>query len=151
MTGSLQSLLMKAKPFLGHELASFPWRVEEGQITQFRNSLLVDGADFISKREIPLTYSMSMNLWGIPHLQLLKNIGLDTNYLVHGEQSFELIKPLLVGHSYIISQILSDLLLKRSSKFGHMLLLTIQSVISDSQGTIVIRQNHTSIQLGKNE
>jgi hypothetical protein len=92
-----------------------------------------------------------MGLWGLPHFALLKNIGLDVKNVVHGEQSFELIEPLQVGDSYVISQKLSSLFLKESSKYKQMLLLTIQSVVIDSHGTVFIRKNHTSIQLEQNE
>lgn len=151
MPNSLQSLFLKAKPLLGTELARFPWVVEEGQVTQFQKSLLVGDVDFVSKQEVPLAYSVSMGLWGLPHYILLKNIGVDVKNVVHGEQSFELIEPLQVGDSYVISQKLSSLFLKQSTKFKQMLLLTIQSVVLDPNGTVFLRQNHTSIQLEENE
>lgn len=151
MTNSLESLFMKAQPLLGTELARFPWVVEEGQVTQFQNSLLVARVDFVSKKEVPLSYSVSMGLWGLPHYRLLKNIGLDVNNVLHGEQSFELIEPLRIGDSYVISQKLSSLFLKQRSNLKQMLLLTIQSTVSDPLGTVFIRQNHTSIQLEENE
>lgn len=151
MVNSLESLFIKAKPLLGTEIARFTWAVEEGQVTQFQNSLLVDGVDFVSKREVPLAYSVSMGLWGLPHYILLENIGLDMKNVVHGEQSFEFIEPLQVGDSYVISQKLSSLFLKKSSKFKQMLLLTIQSIVLDPHGKVFLRQNHTSIQLEENE
>ena len=94
MANALESLFANINPLLGTELARFPWAAEEGQVTQFQKSLLVNGVDFVSKEEVPLAYSVSMGLWGLPHFSLLQNIGVDVKNVVHGEQSFELIEPL---------------------------------------------------------
>ena len=151
MANALESIFANIEPLLGTELARFSWAAEEGQVTQFQKSLLVNGVDFVSKEEVPLAYSVSMGLWGLPHFSLLQNIGVDVKNVVHGEQSFKLIEPLRVGDSYVISQVLSSLFLKQSAKYKQMLLLTIQSTVFDTHGTPYIRQNHTSIQLDENE
>jgi hypothetical protein len=151
MANALESIFANMKPLLGTELSRFSWAAEEGQVNQFQKSLLVNGVDFVSKEEVPLAYSVSMGLWGLLHFSLLQNIGVDVKNVVHGEQSFELIEPIRVGDSYVISQVLSSLFLKQSAKYKQMLLLTIQSTVFDTHGTAYIRQNHTSIQLDENE
>lgn len=151
MIKTLENIKLHSQKFVGVELHNFRWVVEEGHVNQFKNSLKVQGVDFISKDKMPIAYSITSSHWGTPHLEVLQKLGADIERIVHGEHAFKIYKSLEIGHAYRVSQKLDDLIEKRSKAYGSMLFFIIETSITDSSNFICLVQKHTSIQLGNNE
>ena len=74
MIKTLENIKLHSQKFVGVELHNFRWVVEEGHVNQFKNSLKVQGVDFISKDKMPIAYSITSSHWGTPHLEVLQNL-----------------------------------------------------------------------------
>lgn len=126
---------------------SYRWVVEEGHVRYFREALRVTGAEFVEGDHVPVAFSVTSGQWMTSHQELLKGIGMDTDRVVHGEQSFEISIPLVVGEEYVVSHILGDTAVKTGRRGGEMLLVAIETLVHDLAGVLRLREVHTSIQL----
>jgi hypothetical protein len=136
-----------AQSLRGSTLATYRWVVEEGHVNHFRSALRATGADFVDDDRVPIAFSVTSGLWMISHQGLLEAIGMDTDRVVHGEQSFEILIALVVGREYVVSHNLVEVSVKSGRRAGRMLLVAIETLVQDLGGSLCVREVHTSIQL----
>lgn len=146
MTDTMDTRIDQAQALLGMELASYRWVIEEGHVRQFRHALESTGAPFITADGVPITFTVTTGLWGHSHQSLLERVGLDPRHVVHGEQCFELLRPLEVGAEYTVTQRLSDVAVKSGRRGGRMLIVVVETRVADEADKTCAIEWHTSIQ-----
>jgi hypothetical protein len=141
--GDIASTALEA---VGKELAAYRWVVEEGQVNQFQRAVYVDGLELPVPGEVPVTYSVTTGLWGEPHRELLAQLGLDVDRVIHGEQRFEIDEPLQIGAEYTVRHRVADVSVKNGERAGQMVVVVIETTIEDGDGVVAVREFHTSIE-----
>ncbi len=134
-----------ARAAVGRELMSYRWVVEEGQVSQFRRAVHIDGLE-PPAHEVPVTFTVTTGLWGTPHRELLASLGLDVDRVIHGEQRFEIDEPLKVGDECIVRHRVADVSVKNGERAGQMVVVVMETTVEDRNGALRVREFHTSIQ-----
>jgi hydroxyacyl-ACP dehydratase HTD2-like protein with hotdog domain len=130
----------------GRELASYRWRVEEGQVRQFERATGVERQPGATPGEVPVCFTVTTGLWGVSHQDLLAGVGLDLRRVVHGEQRFEVDEPLRLGEEYTVRHRLAEVEVKTGRRGGRMLFVGVETTVEDAAGALRVRELHTSIQ-----
>jgi hypothetical protein len=147
VTSDIEAQIELATRRVGDVLAAYRWVVEEGHVQQFRDVLRATGAAFVSDERVPLAFTVTTGLWDTSHKAILEQLGLETDRVVHGEQRFDVLRPLEVGVEYTVTQRLSDARLRTGRRGGRMLIVVVETTIADARGEVNAIDWHTSIQL----
>lgn len=140
----MDEVIATALSAIGHRFAPYRWVVEEGQVRQFRQAIHVDG--IVVDDGVPISYTAACGLWSVSHLEMLAEVGLDVRYVVHGEQEFEILQPLQVGHEYTVQHAIADVTVKQGQRSGRMVVVVVETTVLDADGLLRVRERHTSIQ-----
>ena len=131
---------------VGKEFAPYAVTVERGKIKEFAraigdsNPLYLDdrvGAasewgDIIAPPTFPITFRDE----GADTNALLRELGTDISRVLHGEQEFEIHRPLQPGRTYLCRARVSDIY-EKTGKTGPMAFVVRETTVTDSDNEIV--------------
>lgn len=131
---------------VGKEFPPYAVTVERGKIKEFAraigdsNPLYLDdrvGAasewgDIIAPPTFPITFRDE----GADTNALLRELGTDISRLLHGEQEFEIHRPLQPGRTYLCRARVSDIY-EKTGKTGPMAFVVRETTVTDSDNEIV--------------
>jgi hypothetical protein len=140
----VDDVIATAMSAVGHRFAPYRWVVEEGQVRQFREAIQVDG--LADDGGVPISYTAACGLWSVSHLEMLAEVGLDVRFVVHGEQEFEILRPLQIGQEYTVQHTVADVAVKQGQRAGRMVVVVVETTVRDADGQLRVRERHTSIQ-----
>ena len=113
---------------------------------QFCRAIGVDALEHAVAHEVPVSYTVTAGLWGMPQHELLVSLGLDLRRIVHGEQRFEIAEPLRLGEEYTVRHRVADVTVKSGRRAGRMIVVVVETTVEDGSGALRVRELHTSIQ-----
>lgn len=138
---------------LGKEYAPYPVTVERGRIKDFAraigdlNPFYLDDAvgaasewgDVIAPPTFPITFRDETD-----SAALLRDLGVDISRLLHGEQEFELVRPLTPGETYLCRAKVVDIY-DKVGRSGPMAFVVREIAVTDRAGEIVATMRQTTV------
>jgi acyl dehydratase len=130
----------------GKELAPYTVTIERGRIKDFAraigdlNPLYLDdrvgGASEFGDVIAPPTFPITFRDENFDTNALLKELGTDVSRILHGEQEFELHRPLRPGETFVCRPKLTDIY-EKSGKSGPMAFVVRETSVTDKDGELV--------------
>ena len=131
---------------VGKEFPPYAVTVERGKIKEFAraigdsNPLYLDDrvgaasewSDIIAPPTFPITFRDE----GADTNALLRELGTDISRVLHGEQEFEIHRPLQPGRTYLCRARVSDIY-EKTGKTGPMAFVVRETTVTDSDNEIV--------------
>jgi len=108
-------------------LAEWRYRVEAGKLAEFARAT---GLDPVPDRDAPLTFTLAAGAEALE--DCLTKLGIDRRRAVHGEQSFEYLKPVRAGMELAATSALTGEESKTGKRGGRMRLLTVLTTFRDA-------------------
>jgi acyl dehydratase len=142
------------KSLIGKEYPPYAVTVERGKIKEFAraigdaNPLYLDdrvGAasewgDLIAPPTFPVTFRDE----AADTTAFLRELGTDISRILHGEQEFEIFRPLQPGQTYLCRAKVIDIY-EKSGKSGPMAFVVRETTIADGANEIVAAMRHITI------
>ena len=139
---------------IGKEYPPYPFTVERGKIKEFAraigdlNPLYLDdrvGAasewgDLIA----PPTFAVTFRDETADTGAMLRDLGTDVSRILHGEQEFELFRPLQPGQTYLCRARIVDIY-EKSGRSGPMAFVVRETTITDRTNDVVAAMRHITI------
>ena len=139
---------------IGKEYPPYPFTVERGKIKEFAraigdlNPLYLDdrvGAasewgDLIA----PPTFAVTFRDETADTGAMLRDLGADISRILHGEQEFELFRPLQPGQTYLCRARIVDIY-EKSGRSGPMAFVVRETTITDRTNDVVAAMRHITI------
>jgi acyl dehydratase len=130
----------------GKEFAPYTVTIERGRIKDFAraigdlNPLYLDdrvgGASEFGDVIAPPTFPITFRDENFDTNALLKELGTDVSRILHGEQEFELHRPLRPGETFVCRPKLTDIY-EKSGKSGPMAFVVRETSVTDKDGELV--------------
>jgi peroxisomal enoyl-CoA hydratase 2 len=120
---------MVDRSFIGLRSRTFRMPIEWGKVREFARALKDPNPAYLDPEfagrvhggiPIPPTFLMTSMAWEIPEWESGKVVQLDYGNGVHGEQEFELLKPIFVGDVLTWTQHIADIHEKEGGRGGRM-------------------------------
>jgi acyl dehydratase len=139
---------------VGKEYPPYVVTVERGKIKEFAraigdlNPLYVDDrlgqasewGDIIA----PPTFATTFRDEGADTSTFLRDLGTDISRVLHGEQEFEMLRPIQPGHTYVCRPRVLDVY-EKTGKSGPMAFAVRETVITDRGNDIVGTMRHITV------
>ena len=142
------------KSLIGKEFAPYVVTVERGKIKEFAraigdlNPFYLD--DRIGKASewgdiiAPPTFATTLRDESADTGALLRELGTDISRVLHGEQEFEIFRPLQPGESYLCRTKVLDIY-EKTGKSGPMAFVVRETAITDHANEIVATSRHITV------
>ncbi|MDP9343530.1 MAG: MaoC family dehydratase N-terminal domain-containing protein [Actinomycetota bacterium] len=137
----------------GKEYGEISFPVERDRVVQFADAIGDDNLIYrdaeaakaagFPEQVAPPTFPTTMQLQTSGQVVLDPELGLDYSRVVHGEQEFELRRPVVVGDVLTATPRIADIYAKKSNEF-----LVTESEIRDASGDVVVVMRSTIISRG---
>jgi acyl dehydratase len=141
------------KGVVGKEYPPFVVTVERGKIKEFAraigdlNPFYIDGrvgqasewGDVIA----PPTFATTFRDEGASET-LFRDLGIDISRVLHGEQEFEMVRPIQPGHTYLCRSRIVDIY-EKTGKSGPMAFVLRETAITDRANEIVGTMRHITV------
>ena len=131
---------------VGKEFPPYAVTVERGKIKEFARAIGDPNPFYLDDRVgaasewgdiiAPPTFSITFRDEGADTNALLRELGTDISRVLHGEQEFELHRPLLPGRTYLCRARVSDIY-EKTGKSGPMAFVVRETTVTDSDNEIV--------------
>lgn len=145
---------MISKDFIGKAIPPFTVCVEPRMVTTFAkaigetNPVFFDTeyakAQGLANCPAPPTFAFSLNLLNDSPLGYLEDMGVSVGQILHGEQSFEYIRPILVGDTVTLKGRVTDIYHKKG---GALTFVILETDCLDERGDLVVRMRSTTVVL----
>lgn len=132
------------KKFIGYELEPLTVGIERGRLRFFAKATGqqdpiysdVAAAQAAGYRDLPAppSFMFSMELERPDPFVLFDRMGVDLNKILHGEQSFEYIRPICAGDTVTLVQKVTDIYDKKA---GALEFIVVVTEVTDQQGALV--------------
>lgn len=148
------------KTLIGKVYPPFRFRVEQGKIAEFADSICDANPIYTDEQTAkkagfeaipaPPTYGQVKAFYQTGETwPEYASIGLDWRYILHGEMEFEYHSPMVAGQILRVQNRIADLFEKKGSRGGTMVFLVIESVYEEEgTGKKVLTAKSTIIQTG---
>jgi peroxisomal enoyl-CoA hydratase 2 len=117
------------RSFIGLRSRTFSMPIEWGKVREFARAIKDPNPAYLDPEyaarvhggiPIPPTFLMTSMAWEIPQWESGRVIQLDYSNGVHGEQEFELLRPIFVGDVLTWTQCIADIYEKEGGRGGLM-------------------------------
>ncbi|MGH7417550.1 MAG: MaoC family dehydratase N-terminal domain-containing protein [Candidatus Rokuibacteriota bacterium] len=139
---------------VGKEYPPFAVTIERGKIKEFAraigdlNPFYLDDtvgraspwADIIA----PPTFAITFRSEATDSGAMLRDLGVDISRVLHGEQEFEIHRPLVPGQTYLCRTRVVDLY-EKAGRSGPMAFVVRETAITDSTNEIVVTLRHITV------
>ena len=144
---------------IGRELEQARFRIDPSKVTELARSLFDDDpvyADPAAARaagfpdlpvRLPASTRASFRAVG-GALGAATALGLDLGRVLHGESSWEYLRPLRVGDELSGATTVADVTTKEGSRGGTMTIVVLETTFADAAGDVVLRKTDTIIERG---
>jgi acyl dehydratase len=134
------------KALLGREYPPYAVTVERGKIKEFARAIGDDDPLYLDDRVgaasawgdviAPPTFSITFRDEAADTAAFLKELGTDISRILHGEQEFEIFRPLQPGQTYLCRAKIVDIY-EKSGRSGPMAFVVRETTIADGSNEIV--------------
>jgi acyl dehydratase len=131
---------------VGKEYPPFVVTVERGKIKEFARALGDPNPFYLDDRLgqasewgdiiAPPTFAITFRDETADTAAMLRELGTDISRVLHGEQEFELLRPLQPGHTYVCRTRIVDIY-EKTGRSGPMAFVVRETAITDGQNEIV--------------
>jgi acyl dehydratase len=142
------------KDVVGKEYPPFVVTVERGKIKEFARALgdlnpfYVDDAvgraspwgDIIAPPTFPITFRNEAGDSGA----LLRDLGVDISRVLHGEQEFEIHRPIVPGETFVCRTRIVDIY-EKTGRSGPMAFVVRETAVTDRTNEIVATMRHVTV------
>jgi len=139
---------------IGKEYPPYPVTVERGKIKEFARALGDDNPHYLDDRVgaasewgdliAPPTFAVTLRDETADTTAFLKELGTDISRILHGEQEFEIFRPLQPGRTYLCRPRVVDIY-EKSGKSGPMAFVVRETTITDRTNDVVAAMRHITI------
>ena len=139
---------------IGKEYPPYPVTVERGKIKEFARALGDDNPHYLDDRVgaasewgdliAPPTFSVTFRDETADTAAFLRELGTDISRILHGEQEFELFRPLQPGQTYLCRSKVIDIY-EKAGRSGPMAFVVRETSIADRTNEIVATMRHITI------
>ena len=141
------------KGVIGKESPPFVLTVERGKIKDFARAIGDDNPLYLDDRVgqasewgdiiAPPTFLTTFRD-GADSATFLRELGTDISRVLHGEQEFELARPIQPGHSYLCRSRIVDIY-EKTGKSGPMAFVVRETAITDRANEIIGTMRHITV------
>jgi acyl dehydratase len=141
------------KGVIGKESPPFAVTVERGRIKAFAQAIGDDNAMYLDDRVgqasewgdiiAPPTF-MTTFRDGADSATFLQELGTDISRVLHGEQEFELYRPIRPGETFLCRSKVLDVY-EKSGRSGPMAFVVRETMVADSANELVARIRHITV------
>jgi acyl dehydratase len=134
------------KALLGREYPPYAVTVERGKIKEFARAIGDDDPLYLDDRVgaasawgdviAPPTFSITFRDEAADTAAFLKELGTDISRILHGEQEFEIFRPLQPGQTYLCRAKIVDIY-EKTGRSGPMAFVVRETTIADGSNEIV--------------
>ena len=134
------------KALLGKEYPPYAVTVERGKIKEFARAIGDDDPLYLDDRVgaasawgdviAPPTFSITFRNEAADTTAFLKELGTDISRILHGEQEFEIFRPLQPGQTYLCRAKIVDIF-EKTGRSGPMAFVVRETTIADGSNEIV--------------
>ena len=134
------------KALIGREFAPFVVTVERGKIKEFARALGDGNPLYLDDRVgaasewgdviAPPTFAVTFRDEAADTAAFLRELGTDISRILHGEQEFEIFRPLQPGHTYLCRAKVIDIY-EKTGRSGPMAFVIRETSIADGSNEIV--------------
>ena len=134
------------KALLGKEYPPYAVTVERGKIKEFARAIGNDDPLYLDDRVgaasawgdviAPPTFSITFRDEAADTTAFLKELGTDISRILHGEQEFEIFRPLQPGQTYLCRAKIVDIY-EKTGRSGPMAFVVRETSIADGSNEIV--------------
>jgi acyl dehydratase len=134
------------KALLGKEYPPYAVTVERGKIKEFARAIGDDDPLYVDDRVgaasvwgdviAPPTFSITFRDEAADTTAFLKELGTDISRILHGEQEFEIFRPLQPGQTYLCRAKIVDIY-EKTGRTGPMAFVVRETTIADGSNEIV--------------
>ena len=134
------------KALLGKEYPPYAVTVERGKIKEFARAIGNDDPLYLDDRVgaasawgdviAPPTFSITFRHEAADTTAFLKELGTDISRILHGEQEFEIFRPLQPGQTYLCRARIVDIY-EKTGRSGPMAFVVRETSIADGSNEIV--------------
>ena len=131
---------------IGKEYPPYPVTVERGKIKEFARALGDDNPHYLDDRVgaasewgdliAPPTFAVTFRDETADTGAMLRDLGTDISRILHGEQEFELFRPLQPGQTYLCRARIVDIY-EKSGRSGPMAFVVRETSITDRANEVV--------------
>ena len=142
------------KTLIGKEYAPYPVTVERGKIKEFARAIgdlnpfylddRVGAASEWGDLIAPPTFAVTFRDETADTGAMLRDLGTDISRILHGEQEFELFRPLQPGQTYLCRARIVDIY-EKSGRSGPMAFVVRETTITDRTNDVVAAMRHITI------
>jgi len=139
---------------IGKEYPPYPVTVERGKIKEFARALGDDNPHYLDDRVgagsqwgdliAPPTFAVTLRDETADTTAFLKELGTDISRILHGEQEFEIFRPLQPGRTYLCRPRVVDIY-EKTGRSGPMAFVVRQTAITDDTNEIVATMRGVTI------
>ena len=141
------------KGVVGKEYAPFVVTVERGKIKEFARAIGDLNPFYLDDRVgqasewgdiiAPPTFATTFRDESASEA-FFRDLGIDISRVLHGEQEFELVRPIQPGHSYLCRSRIVDIY-EKTGKSGPMAFVVRETAITDRANEIVGTMRHITV------
>jgi acyl dehydratase len=134
------------KALLGREYPPYAVTVERGKIKEFARAIGDDDPLYLDDRVgaasawgdviAPPTFSITFRDEAADTAAFLKELGTDISRILHGEQEFEIFRPLQPGQTYLCRAKIVEIY-EKTGRSGPMAFVVRETIIADGSNEIV--------------
>ncbi len=142
------------KGVAGKELPPYAVTVERGKVKEFARAIGDLNPFYLDDRVgaasewgdiiVPPTFATTFRDESADTGALLRELGTDISRVLHGEQEFEIVRPLRPGETYLCRAKVLDVCEKRG-KSGPMAFVVRETAITDRAGELVATMRHVTV------
>jgi len=139
---------------IGKEYPPYPFTVERGKIKEFARAIgdlnpcylddRVGAASEWGDLIAPPTFAVTFRDETADTGAMLRDLGTDVSRILHGEQEFELFRPLQPGQTYLCRARIADIY-EKSGRSGPMAFVVRETTITDRTNDVVAAMRHITI------
>jgi len=139
---------------IGKEYPPYPFTVERGKIKEFARAIgdlnpcylddRVGAASEWGDLIAPPTFAVTFRDETADTGAMLRDLGTDVSRILHGEQEFELFRPLQPGQTYLCRARIVDIY-EKSGRSGPMAFVVRETTITDRTNDVVAAMRHITI------
>ena len=139
---------------IGKEYPPYAITVERGKIKEFAKAIGDDNPLYLDDRVgaasewadviAPPTFAITLRDETADNTEFLKELGTDISRLLHGEQEFEIFRPLKPGQTYLCRPRVVDIY-EKTGRSGTMAFVVRETTITDGTNEIVATMRGVTI------
>lgn len=135
---------------IGADLGSTTFPVERGKIREFANAILDDNPAYQGEDPVaPPTFTMTTAFWPRSSDTPLPDLGLNYARVLHGEQEFEYLLPIVPGDTLTGRTKISDVYTKEGKRGGTMTFVVSETTFTNQRGEAAVIARQVLVETSK--